>query len=274
MGQKANLNSLKIFKNNISLNTFNTKNLGHLFFFIEKFERLLNIKGLIVISKTLNNNGSICLFNLVLFYKSHKISFYKRKKLKVKSLVCVFSKKLKKFSALLSNYFSFFKNTLFNFSIKNINKQINKKLLVYVYIKLNKYLKVFFSRRFNLFVDFLKLTTLLIQNLIDSKTFLLLLSSIFKNISKRSHKKFLSFLKDYFKLIIQVNIKKFKLKSKVEGIKFTVGGRLVGKTRSSYVYIQEGNVPNQTFSKNIEFSKVHVYTLLGAFGLRIWLYKV
>jgi ribosomal protein S3 len=58
-------------------------------------------------------------------------------------------------------------------------------------------------------------------------------------------------------------------KSKIKGLKFILSGRIQAKLRSSKEIIQVGKVPSQSIEKNIEFSKIHVYTLFGAFGLKL-----
>jgi ribosomal protein S3 len=61
--------------------------------------------------------------------------------------------------------------------------------------------------------------------------------------------------------------------SNVLGVKFIVAGRLLGKMRANSSRIQIGAVPTQSVDKYIEFSKLHVYTLYGAFGFKIWVYR-
>jgi hypothetical protein len=274
MGQKANVLTLRTANPNISLTTFNTNLFKNYLNFIHFFQRALYLKGIWVANQTVNSSGNTTELNLSLYYRSFKILIYKRRKLKkllIKALV--FKKKKFKIHLLFSKYFSFFKSKLFLLNIKNINKQLNKKILIFFFKKLKPFIKNFFSRRFNLFIDFLKITTLLYQNKINISTYLLLLANTFKNLSKRSHGRFFSFLSVLFKLLLSPIFKKMGAKSHIKGLKFSISGRLSGKARSSYNYIKEGQVPIQSLSKNIEFAKMHVYNLLGAFGIRIWLYK-
>jgi len=102
-----------------------------------------------------------------------------------------------------------------------------------------------------------------------------LLGQIFKVLPKKTHNRFLVFLELVFKFLL---IKKLSSKrniffSTIKGIKFIVNGKIRGKMRSSSKCISVGTIPIQSLNKNIEFSKTHVYTLYGAFGFQIWLYR-
>lgn len=274
MGQKSNLITLREYNPNISLTSANTQVFKQFLNFSVQFKRLLNIKGIWIVNQTINTTNSICNFNLIIYYRSNKISFYKKKKfIKISKNFLLFNKKFSGLNLMLTKYFSFFKSKQFLFSIINVNKKMDKKILRFFTKKINPFLKVFFQRRFNLFVDFLKITTLLFTKKINTATFLLLIVNTFKNLSKRSHMRFLAFLTFIFKLLIFNTVKELKISSSIKGVKFSISGRLSGKARSSYHYIQEGQMPIQTLSKNIEFSKMHAYNFLGAFGLRIWLYR-
>lgn len=52
-----------------------------------------------------------------------------------------------------------------------------------------------------------------------------------------------------------------------------MSGRIRGKTRADTRIITVGTVPLQSQSKYIEHFKQHVFTLYGAFGLKIWIYR-
>lgn len=56
----------------------------------------------------------------------------------------------------------------------------------------------------------------------------------------------------------------------INGLKLIVNGKIKGKLRASFSCIKIGSVPIQTISKNIDFAQLHIYTLYGAFGLKIW----
>ena len=57
------------------------------------------------------------------------------------------------------------------------------------------------------------------------------------------------------------------------GIKFTINGKLQGKARATGSFLQEGSIPIQTLSANIEYFQVTTFTLLGTFGLKMWVYR-
>jgi len=123
-----------------------------------------------------------------------------------------------------------------------------------------------FVRRFNLYIDFLKLTTLLSTSFIETSSYLYILVQIFKNLSKKSHNNFMFFIKLLFKLLIN-------LKFNILGLKLEISGKLKGKDRSSSAIIKEGRISTQTIDSNVTYAKSSVYTSLGAFGLKLWVSK-
>jgi ribosomal protein S3 len=83
-------------------------------------------------------------------------------------------------------------------------------------------------------------------------------------------------LRSLFKLLtnknLNVKINNLQIKS-ILGIKFIIQGRLQGKPRASNNIILIGSVPTQAFQKNIDYSLNHIYTKLGAFGIKLWIHK-
>jgi ribosomal protein S3 len=75
-------------------------------------------------------------------------------------------------------------------------------------------------------------------------------------------------LKEIFSSLI---FKAFNKNSSLNGIKFSISGRLLGKPRYSVVKILIGKMPCQTISKNIIKQQIHVYTIYGVFGFKIWI---
>ena len=131
-----------------------------------------------------------------------------------------------------------------------------------------------FSRRFNLLIDFIKITALFCEKKVPLQTFLSLLGQIFRILQKRKHSRFFFFLKYLFQLLVSNSEFKSSLAmSNIDGIKFVVNGKLQGKTRADSSCIQVGAVPIQSLDKNVEFSRLHVYTLYGVFGFRMWVYR-
>jgi len=126
-----------------------------------------------------------------------------------------------------------------------------------------------------LFIDFLKLSSFFSESKISSNSYLYILGQIFRILPKRKHNRFIFFLKVIFTAIVEDFPKKFPEASpySIKGIKFIVHGKLQGKTRADSRCIQVGSVPIQTISKNIDFSRLHVYTMYGAFGFQMWVHR-
>ena len=275
MGQKSNLTTLKNFNKSLNLLSYNSKNFLYVLKFLKYFRFLLAIKGTWIFFETINFIGNKLYLNFVFFFRSFKTTKYNKKGLKKKNLSSnLILEKNSKIINLYFNKFNIFKQNVIVLSIKNINKELNNHLLLFLYNKNRKFLNILFNRRFNLFIDFLKITTLLCQNKIKSEQFLFALGQIFKALPKRSHTRFLMFLRLLFKIIIRdINFLSLENNNNVRGIKFIINGKLQGKPRASFSCIQEGNIPIQSFDKDISFSKLHVHTLMGVFGLRIWIFK-
>jgi hypothetical protein len=142
------------------------------------------------------------------------------------------------------------------------------------YKNFKRFVGIFFNRRFNLFIDFVKINSLFLHSYVSTKVYLYLLGQIFRILPKSKHGRFLVFLKLIFKNLILAS-KDFEGKNKkcILGIKLIVSGKIKGKPRSSTTCIQVGSVPSQSLDKDVDFSKLHVYTLYGVFGFKIWIYK-
>lgn len=207
--------------------------------------------------------------------------YNKKKSLRLKNRISKGRKKQKKLLNFLSSLLStnsFNAYNSFFLRIINLNRNFRKKLIRrqvnFFYKKLNRqYLNVIFSRRQNLFLDFIKLTVLYINNFISIDVYSQLWSRIFKFLSKRTHGKFFQFAKRVFKLLSRVPYRFYYKRNQVLGVKFIISGRLKGKQRSNSKLIKVGKVPTQTFSKKVEFFAQPSHTLYGVFGLKFWIYK-
>jgi hypothetical protein len=270
MGQKSNQFTLN--KTNIQFNLASVNN--KVFFnslkFLKFFEFLLKKRGVIILNQTfnvINNNGFL---SGGLFFMTNKVNLYKKK---IKSAVFKKLNSNSKFSALFFKVLTLLRVNLITLSFSNINKSINPILLNFLYLRFKKFTNTIFQRRFNLFIDFLKLTTLFCQDKVPVTSYVILLAQIFRSIAKRLHTQFFSFLKILFKtLVIEIT----KINSnfiKISGVKCVISGKLQGKARATKCLIVEGSVPTQTRSKNLCFAKTNTYTLLGAFGFKIWILK-
>lgn len=273
MSKKANLITLR--KNVISdfkIVESNSSLLIKYLKFLKLFIFLLQKKGFWVLQSTLLVNKSLCKINLHIFISTKKIQIFKKKKIK---------KKLKNNNFYLKNlhklifYFIQKLNCLLN--IKNLNLKLDKNYLKYFLFKIKKFKNVLFQRRFNLFFDTLKIITLVYQKQIHSSNLLLILSNIFKFLSKKLHSKFLSFIEILVYTLVYNEFlndrRALDASGVLKGIKFKINGKLRGKMRASSFLIQYGKTPNQSIDANIEYSMMHTYTRYGAFGLHLWLYK-
>jgi ribosomal protein S3 len=79
------------------------------------------------------------------------------------------------------------------------------------------------------------------------------------------------FLTSIFKEIINTKQNQW-FKNKIFGVKFILKGKIRGKLRASSQIIEVGLVPTQSIDKNIQFAKITSYTLLGTFGMKLWIF--
>jgi len=275
MSQKSNLITLN--KNLLSLNfiSFNSKKFLDVFNFCNFLTTFFLKRNIIILEKTISQETNQLNIFLQLFFKTSKISSLKKKSLLTKKVDSNF--KLEFYSlntALKSLLINKNLNKILLLRIQNTSLILNKKLLSFFYLKLKKYIKILFSRVYNLFLDFLKICCLFSQGKCNSFNFIKLLGVIFKATSKKAHQRFLSFLKVVFKIIIEEVPLNFSFsKNSIKGIKFLISGRLKDKTRASSFCIKEGLIPTQMLPSKIDYSKSHIYTLMGAFGFKIWVFK-
>ncbi len=221
-------------------------------------------KDILVSNMDISQSNNTTALNLETFTRTSKLLKY-RKTLKKKGLNTSKYTKYNKVNELILNSFkNQFTNSNLLVNYTNINKKIDKKVLTNYFKTFRKFSTVLFSRGFNLFIDFLKIVSLVNQNKINPKVFLLILGQIFKNLTKKKHTKFIFFIKTIFdNLITSEN-------NNVIGIKLVINGRLMGKTRASTVKIERGSLSLNTVNSGCIAEKMHVYTLYGAFGFKIW----
>jgi len=111
---------------------------------------------------------------------------------------------------------------------------------------------------------------LFFRGLITANVFAKMIGDIFKILQKKRHVRFLFFVKELFKLLV------LKLKRRggvLAGLRLRINGKLRGKARSSTCCICSGQVPAQTLGKAIDYAKLHVFTVYGVFGIRLWVNK-
>lgn len=184
------------------------------------------------------------------------------------------NKNSRKLSVFFLKQFEFLRCNFVYLNFKILNSELNYNNLSKTYSHFSRFVNILFLRKFNLFIDFLKIYVLFYNQKVFVCTFLYILCQIFKNLPKRKHNRFLFFLKFVFNTLVDSSfIKLSKTQNVIKGIKFIIQGKLQGKTRASSSCITVGAIPIQGISKNIEFAKLHVYTIYGAFGFRIWIYR-
>jgi hypothetical protein len=272
MGQKSNTLTLKKIQKNLNFqgNVKESKEFLYGATFLSFLEQLLNQKNVTLTDRTLNFADNEIYLSLIIFFKTTKLKSYKKKYIKgLKSL-----KKRNAISRFVLSELSLLKNSLISLNLRVTNKEVNEKLAKLFYIKTKRFVKTLLSRRFSLFADFIKKTSLFCENKISVSAYLVLLAQIFRVLKKKSHSRFLFFLRELFDLLI-INKTRKKLSSNhdIYGIRFTMKGKLRGKTRASSSCAQIGPVKIQSIEKKICFAKVQAYSLYGVFGFRLWVYR-
>lgn len=227
--------------------------------FEQKLKRLFYLKKINIsdINTDLINNKF--LISMDLFFQTQKLIKYKTK------IKRGYTKSFKNQNKFFVNVRDIYKQVNISaITIRNLNAEIDNFLIKYFYSVVKKFAGILFARRFNLYVDFIKITALFIQGKINPSMFLNYLGQVFARLPKKKHSRFFFFLKLLFQEILNAK------NSEIQGIKLVSSGKLQGKTRASVLKITVGNVPIQTVDKNIIKSKIHVYTLYGAFGFTLW----
>lgn len=267
MGQKSNLNTLRHTKNYLHLSRLNNIEFLYGFYFTKFLKFLFNIRKIFVTSLTLNFVENKIYINLDLFFRASKLLALKKKKFHIFKKTNSATPALPVFTSL-----HFLKKRKIIFNCNIINIRLRKKILLFQLFKANKrYAFTMFPRRFNFFLDFLKLSILFKENYVSASFFITVLAEIFQILQKKKHAKFLYFLNKYFHSLI--TLKSYNDSPLILGIKFLIRGKLKGKRRKSNLILNCGHMPIQNLSQPIEFSKTHAYTVYGVFGLKLWVYR-
>lgn len=305
MGQKSNTLTLRKHKDNLNSYALNSKAFLNSNEYIETLKRSLEKKGITVTSHFFEATANTFNLSLNLFFKTQKLLKYKKKltgekisrkknyrkfKLKQKRFGTKYQwkKKIKKTGTKKAHkiqknikkvkliekqtkFLQTFKNLTKNLptnkllvhNFKLLNREVPRRVTILIHTNLNYFKRILFSRRFNLYFDFLKMTALLISKKININTYNVILGTIFKFLTKKSHSKFFSFLKKLSYLLIK--------SSTIEGIKIGINGKLKGKLRAKSFKMAIGKIGTQTVTSEVDFSKVHIHTLYGCFGLQTWI---
>ncbi len=277
MGQKSNVLTLKKKKNSLNFSGNEKESIKFLYGlrFLKSFEQLLKRKNILLIENQMNFVGNKVHLDLNLFFKVSKLVYYRKKSLRsVRNTH--FLKVRNKMSKFLTREFSLLKSNFVVLKLNVINKKVNRKLVHFLYNKLKRFIGILFPRRLNFFMDFLKASSLFSEGFLSLKAYLSFLGLIFKVLQKRTHGRFLLFLRTVFELIVySPKLKRLSsVKSSIRGLKFVLNGKLKGKPRASSNCSLLGRVPNSSIAKDIFFAKFNVYTLYGVFGFKAWVYRI
>jgi hypothetical protein len=267
MGQKANTLTLKkkLFSN---IGVYNPKLVLPTWQLLNLIARLLTFKKILLTEYTVQADAGLIKLNLSLYYTTLKGTFY-RDILEETNLVLTKNKVYfynKALNRLLRYYSRLYKFNTFFFNITNLNFFLKgfQKQMKSLYSLFSRFISTLFVRRFNLYLDFIKLTVLFCHNLIPLQAYITIWAKIFQFLTKRSHTQFFNFTKTVFDYLTNFEA------SKISGIKFLIKGRIKGKDRATSMLIKVGKLPLQGFKTTIDYSSIHVYTLYGAYGIKIW----
>lgn len=246
-------------KNNLNYNLFKEKQL------IAK--ALINkehIRYSLSRKKLLSNNlQSIKKKNKI--YDNYDVFYGTQKLLKYKKIYLIFKRKRLKKKVKTNPKFKSFSLLNKYTKINILNKLLLKRILVDYYKNSIKWKYALFPRSESLFYDFVKILNLIEKRLIEPRVLLHILGLVFKTLHKRKHARFLRFVKEAFKKSIE------RKTSMIKGVKFILSGRLKGKPRSSITKFQTGRLILNEVDAIMVNSQLHIYTLYGAFGMKLWI---
>jgi len=277
MGQKSNIITLKNSQIRFSSLEHGTSETALLHTFLQQLHRLfilspgvLKIKGqssVYLLNTVFQKVGTKFYLSLELFFRTKQLARYR---LKLKTPHTISFNKTKFLLLFLKLNFS--TSTLISsVKVSNscllVNRKESRFLLIAYYKCLKRYAGPLFPRRLSTFFDLLKLTVLLFRGQLKVAFFIRLLADIFSILQKKKHTKYLQFLKLVFSKLVYARL---KAKSSIAGIKFILWGKLKGKTRGSTTSIIVGQIPIQSVTSSVEYSKCHSYTVYGVFGFKLW----
>ncbi len=236
-------------KKNLFLQNYKLSlNASHLFF----------NKGLLFNEPEVLKQGNKYTINLVGFYRT-KILLKYRKKIKQLN-----SKSFSKDLEIFKNT-SFFQSNQILVNFLCLNRLTDKVSIKNDYFFYKPYKNLLFVRNYNLWLDFVKTTNLVVRKLLDAKAMLLLFGSLFKYLNKRKHNRFIFFVSNLFDYLVK------NYPDQIKGIKLVVSGRLLSKPRSSIAKIERGTLNLTSKDACVVSNQMHVYTLYGAFGLKLYI---
>lgn len=265
--KNANASSINLYK----------KSLLKQIKFKEDFINLLRIKKIYhshMNVSILDNNTYV---DTGLFYSTEKLINFRKnkrkysKRFKAKKIKITKAKNFKRLRSrdnFLKKLNKHLLNRVFltrNLHVKciNWNKKIDPKYTKKLYKRLQKYNYSLFNQKRDLFIDLIKIVSLMANNKECFPIFVKFLGLSFSKINKKKHNVYISFLK------LLLNVLIIKLKKTILGMKIIINGRTRGKTRAKTVKIKVGSVSVNTTNNPSLLSKVSVYNAYGAFGIQV-----
>jgi hypothetical protein len=276
MARKANLNTIR--GRNKSLSFFNcegeSSKLLHGLKMLKAFQRVMKIRNVLVTTNCLDFVGNIAYITLGLFFKASKIIKYRRKLIKKRKPKNRAKKEIKLIT-FMKREIRFLQSNVVSFKIVVLNRKVDEMQVTFLTLKLRSFLNALFSRRSTLFLDVIRATSLFVDGRLSTQSYLEFLGLIFKGLQKKSHSKFILFVKELFNLIIlDSEFKRFDKSAKLKGVKFVLNGKLKGKPRASSLFVSIGSVPESSIIEDIVYSRLSVHTLYGVYGLKMWAHRV
>ena len=262
MGQKSNVNTLRPF-NKLSSNNNNIKLSFLQIALIRSLKFLFKLKRIEISKISVSNSHNKIQAHFHVYFCTQRLIRFK----KIKS-VYAYQKKIY-ISNLFKKILKLLKVSILEIKITNVNKLIDKNLVRKIFPIYKKYVNNLFDKKFYMCIDITKITALFLINEIDNNTFLSNLAKVFSTIHKKNHLRFFKLISTVFNFLITSH----QSNSKILGLKLLVSGKLRGKTMASKQIINYGSMPIQTLNKNICFERIHVYTMYGVFGFKLWIHR-
>jgi hypothetical protein len=260
---QSELRKLPIDRQYLKIEGFEKRSVYKSYLFIKLLEKSLIKRKLLLTHVTLSIQKSFLYVNINYLVLTQKSLKYKSnliaQKLQVKAITDA-----NRTTTLFRNVFKDYNIEGIKFILRPLNHNIENKVATQLYSKNRRFINSLFQRRFNLFVDFIKLNALISEKQITPHSYLNILCQIFKTLPKRQHNQFFLLIANVFKTLVSRN-------DFIQGMKLIISGKLKGKARSSTHKILIGKMPTQTHSANIMTSKTHAYTIYGAFGIKLWI---
>jgi hypothetical protein len=221
----------------------------------ENLYNLLKLKNIYSSNIEISQSDSTYSVNTNLFFPTDKV-------LKYKKFLAINNTNLD-LSRQFINIPKIFQNKNIILKLRVLNYEIDKKVAKLNFSELRKFRYSLFVKKYTMFFDLVKLASLVSSSRDTVHIFLYFLGLVFRSLPKKKHNLFISFLKFLLNLMIVKN------SVSLQGMKITINGKLQGKTRAKTVKIHVGNVSINSLGVDTISSKIHVYTLYGAYGIQV-----